>query len=77
MNSTFLRLQWRDAAKGAALAVILAVGQFILSALQNKGFALTSADFTAAGDLAVKAFSAYLLKNLLSTEDGKFLGSIG
>ena len=76
MQSNILKLDWRDVGRGLLIAVLAAVGQLVLTTIQTKGIHITTADLQAAGDLALKAAAAYLVKNLLSDENGKFLGSV-
>lgn len=78
MPSGFLRLNLKDFAKGAFLSVLAAVVTPVLAAANSGNFdALVSLDWQEIGKTALTVFIAYLLKNLLSTEDGKILGKIG
>lgn len=76
MESAFLRLNFKDLAKGAVVAVLVAVLQFVLQVLQGDGLSFSVANLSQILDLAVKAGGAYLLKNLFS-KDNRFLGKIG
>ena len=75
--SKFLNLNTRDFVKGLLVAVLVAVFQLSATLLQNKGLSLTWNDLTPILDIALKSGSAYLLKNLLTNESGKFLGVVG
>lgn len=77
MNSNFLRLNVRDIAKGFALAIITVVIGAIQQALSEHGFDFGAYDWPVIVNVAITAGVAYLAKNLISTEDGKVLGSIG
>ena len=77
MESAFLRLNFKDVGKSLVVVVLVAVLQFILSALQGSGLeAFSAPNLLQALDLALKAGAGYLLKNLLSKEN-KFLGVVG
>ena len=77
MPSGFLKLNSKDFVKGLVLAILVALFQLGSKLLEEKGLALSGADLKVALDLAVKVSGAYLVKNLFSNEDGKFLGKIG
>ncbi len=77
MNSSILKLNFKDISKGFVLVVLIVVLEFILNLLKTAGLDLTLDSFSPLLDLIVKAGGAYFLKNLFSTEDGKFLGKIG
>ena len=71
MNSKFLLLSWQDFFKGLILAVITAVLTGIMQGLNAGSF-----DWKAIGTMALTALIAYLLKNLGTDEEGKFLGKL-
>lgn len=77
MNSAFLKLNAGDFARGAALAIIVAVLGGIQQMFAGHGFDFASWNWGMIGDLALTAFSGYLSKNLLSNENGKMFGKIG
>lgn len=77
MNSSLLHLNFRDLGKGLVLAVLVAVLEVGLQLLKDKGFDLSAQDLAAVLDLSLKVAGAYLLKNLLSDKEGKFLGKVG
>lgn len=76
MASSLFKLNSRDFVKGLVVAVLIAVLQLVLTLLQNKGLDLAKDDLLSILDIAVKGGAAYLVKNLLSTEDGKVFGKI-
>lgn len=81
MNSSFFKLNGKDLAKGAVMALIGGFVLPILAAFQNPDFSIFTADWSVllrlAENGAVIGFSSYIIKNLFSTEDGKVLGVIG
>lgn len=76
MNSALLKINVRDIAKGAILAVLVAVLGALQQAVSAHGFDVAAYNWGFILDLAVNSFLAYLAKNLLSDENGQFLGSI-
>lgn len=80
MDSKFMNLNWKDLGRGAVIAVFGAFILPILAAVQTPGFNLFEADwngiFVLAVNGAVAAFAGYILKNVLSSSDGKFMGKL-
>jgi len=72
MKSPFLNLDTKDFLKGLLLVVLTSVITIIQESL-NQGS--LSFDWKAIGTTALTAGLAYMLKNLLSNSDGKFLKS--
>ena len=72
MKSAFLSINWNDIFKGFIVAGLASVGTIILPIL-NSGLLPTLADLKTAGVTGLTAGLAYLLKNFLSSQDGKFL----
>lgn len=77
MQSKFLNINFKDVAKGLVVAVLVVVLGALQQALTAHGLDITVYDWGGIIDVAWKAGIAYLAKNLLSTPDGKVLGSIG
>lgn len=77
MNSAFLKLSSNDFVKGAVVAVIAAVFATLAQWFNAPGFGFASFQWDELGKVAVMAFIAYMSKNLGSSDNGKFLGSIG
>lgn len=77
MNSTLFKLNLGDFARGAVVAVLAAVFAWLAQALNAPGFDFAHFQWDELLKIAVAAFTAYMSKNLLSTETGKFLGKIG
>jgi len=81
MNSTMFSLSTKDFAKGVVMAVLSGMGLPVLAVLQTPDFNILTADWHQIGILtvngAILGFVAYVVKNFLSTEDGKFVGSVG
>jgi hypothetical protein len=80
MNSQFFKLNLQDVGKGAVTAVIGAVLGVLYGAFNQPGFDLFNADWAQIASDAVKlgvnTGFAYLIKNLLSDTEGKFMGKI-
>ena len=70
--SKFLTLDVRDIIKGLSISIISAVLTVILDILQ-KGSVI---DWKAVGIIALTTGISYLLKNVLSDENGKIAGKI-
>ena len=72
MNSILFRLNWRDFAKGAVLAVAAAV----LVVVQSSVASNSAIDWNLVLQVAEGSFFSYVLKNYLSDESGKLLGKL-
>jgi small basic protein len=70
-------LRSEDFAKGAALAVIVAVLGAVQQALTAHGFDVASYDWGFIINVAITAFVGYLGKNFVSDEKGAVLGKVG
>lgn len=75
--SGFFQLNMKDIAKAAALVVITAFLGALQQAVTAHGFDIAAYDWGTILDFALTAGGSYLVKNLLSTSDGKVLGRIG
>lgn len=78
MNSPLLKLGSHDIVKGAITAVLAAVITVLYGVVSQAGFNVFEADWSAiltnVMQGALTAFVAYLGKNLLSDENGDFMG---
>lgn len=78
ITSEFLKLSKSDVVKAVIVAVLAPVAGYVGQCLQafsvGGSFAI---DPTQVWHFALTGFSAYLVKNLLTDSQGKFLGSIG
>lgn len=72
MKSPFLNLNIQDFFKGLLLVVLTSVITIIQESLTQGSLAF---DWKAIGTTALTAGLAYILKNLLSNSEGKFLKS--
>lgn len=81
MGSEFLSLSKNDWVRGAVMALLGGVVAAIGGEVTQSGFDVFHANWVSIGQLAVNgAFAggiAYILKNLLSDQNGKVLGRIG
>lgn len=78
MNSSFLQLKSSDFVKGLVVAVLTPVLGALSTALNGMGVSIfASFDFYSLVKIGALAGIGYVVKNLFSTQDGKFLGSIG
>jgi hypothetical protein len=75
--SGIFRLGWADLARGLVLAVLTAVMTSCQQAISNGNIDPSAWDWRAIGGVALAAIVAYLLKNLVSDEQGRVLGRIG
>lgn len=76
MNSNMFSLNFSDVAKGAVVAVLVAVLGAIEQGLTAHGLDFMAYDWASILNLAVTAGIGYLGKNFLSS-NGKFVGKIG
>lgn len=78
MNTPMFSLGKSDVFKGAVTAVLAAIITVLYGAVSQAGFDVFSADWgvilTNVIQGALTAFIAYLGKNVLSDEDGDFMG---
>lgn len=77
MQSGIFKLGMVDLAKGLVLALLTAVLTSAQQAITAGNLDPASWDWRTIGGVALGAGVAYLLKNLLSTTDGKFAGMVG
>mgnify|MGYP001579596841 CR=1 FL=1 len=81
MNSTMFRLNLSDVSKGLVMAIITGFMLPVAAAFQTPGFDIFQANWSEIVNLAINGavigFTGYIVKNFLSDEDGKVLGSIG
>jgi len=81
MNNPMFSINGKDFAKGLLIAVLSGVLLPVSAMIQTPGFDLATVNWSAVLSLAmngaVVGFISYMMKNFLSTEDGKFLGTIG
>jgi hypothetical protein len=76
-GSGIFRLNLSDLARGLVLAVLTAVLTSCQQAISSGNMDPSAWDWRAIGGVALAAIVAYLLKNLVSDEQGKVLGRIG
>lgn len=75
MNSKYLTLIKKDYVKALITTILAAAIKFVHQLLADKDmFSITIADLKQLLNVAIVAGLGYLLKNYLTTEDGKFLG---
>lgn len=72
--SALFKLNSSDFAKGLIVAVLAAVVAALAEALKMPNFDFLAYDWTTLLNVAITAGLAYLSKNLLSDESGKFGG---
>lgn len=73
-KSNLFRLDWLDAGRGIAVAVLAAVLTYLVSALNTPGFEFSAIDWAYIVKIALTSGISYLVKNFLSTPDGKLGG---
>lgn len=67
--SGFLKLNLGDIGRGVAVAVLTAVISYLANLTT-----ITNVDFNAVLQIAILAMLGYLAKNLLTNQNGQFLG---
>lgn len=72
-----LQLSKNDFIKGLVLAIIVAVLTWLMQVVGSDTFQFSSVDWSQIAKVAVTSGIGYILKNLLTTNDGKVLGAIG
>lgn len=77
LYSSFFTLNLKDVAKAAALVAITAFLAAIQQAVTAHGFDIGAYDWGMIVDVSLTAGGSYLVKNLLSTSDGRVFGKIG
>jgi accessory gene regulator protein AgrB len=73
MRSGLFKLNWLDFGKGLIVAVITAILTFLYEQVVQGGVALDLALLQQVGSVALAALLAYVLKNLFTNSQGKFL----
>lgn len=76
-NSTLFHLVKADFTKGLVVAIITPAILGLASALQTPGFDLATFDWAMMVKIGIAAGLGYIVKNWLSTSDGKVFGRIG
>lgn len=76
MRSDFLRLNVRDFVRGLVVAVLAAIISWAAGVFQP-GVDFATIDWSAIWQIAITSGVAYVAKNLLSDDQGLFLGKIG
>ena len=67
--SDLYRINWSDFWKGLLLALIVAIISFI-----SKFFNIPILETDAVGNTAIVAFIGYIIKNFITTKEGRLLG---
>ncbi len=76
-KSAFLRLDSNDFFKSIIIAFLSPIVLFLSSAIGIPGFTFSSLDFGMLIKIGIASMLAYLVKNVMSDDQGKFLGKIG
>ena len=74
MKSNLFRLDFLDAGRGLAVAVLAAVLTYIVGALNSPDFAFSAIDWGYIVKIALTSGISYMVKNFLSDESGKLGG---
>jgi hypothetical protein len=77
LQNGIFKLAWADLARGAVLAVLTAVLTSLQQAISEGNIDPAAWNWRTIGGVALAALVGYLLKNLLSDNDGRFAGKIG
>lgn len=72
-SKSFLKVGWADAGKGAILAVITSTMDSVLQILQADNANFKDISLQRLGVVATISFMSYILKNVLTNSDDKFL----
>lgn len=76
-KSGLLKLNLGDLGKGLVLVLLLAGLEGVSAVFKVNGLDVSLDNFSPVLDMLVKCGAAYLLKNVFSAENGKFVGRIG
>ena len=71
MNSGLFKLGWRDLLKGAFVSIVFAVLMYLKTSIGDHTFTLTLDTLKTIGSLSISTLIAYLMKQLLTDEEGK------
>lgn len=74
-NSKLFSLDWKDAGKGAIIAVLVPVFAKLAEVMGAPGFDFVTFQWSTLFSIGVSAFLAYLLKNFTQDRDGTPFGS--
>lgn len=77
MFSSLLSLNYKDLVNGLVIAVISAVGGVLYQAAQAGSLDIFTYDWSSVGKLVLNATIIYLVKKLMTAENGKVFGKIG
>ena len=72
-QSAFLRLSWNDLGKGILVAFFTALLTGVLTGINTGDFQFTWTFFKPVVIASIGAILAYLLKNVFTSSEGKFL----
>lgn len=76
MKNGLMKLVPGDILRGLIVAVFTGVLTFLAQAVNAPAFDYATFDWAQLGGIAITAGVAYLSKNLLTTNDGSFLGKV-
>jgi uncharacterized membrane protein YciS (DUF1049 family) len=76
IRSALLKLNMNDFVKGLAIVVIVSILGALNDAIQTSGLAVAQYDWGSIEKVAITAGIGYLVKNLLTSENGKIFGRI-
>ena len=74
MKSNLFRLNFLDAGRGIAVAVLAAILTYLVGALNTPGFEFSAIDWAYIVKIALTSGISYMIKNFLSDESGKLGG---
>ncbi len=77
MKNGLFTLQWTDLWRGLVVSVLAAVAVYVLAVLNAPGFSFLTIDWAEIARIALASGIGYLVKNLLTTNDGTLLGVQG
>lgn len=76
MNTGLFKLGWKDLIKGAFVSIVFSVLMYLKSSIDAGTLALSLDTLSTILNLSVSTLIAYLVKQLLTDENGKLGGKI-
>lgn len=73
MNNGIFQLAWSDIGKGLVVAVFASVAMYLLGVLNTPSFDFSLINWTEIGRVALSSGLGYLVKNLVTDNQGNFL----
>lgn len=76
MNTGLFKLGWKDLVKGAFVSIVFSILMYLKSAIDADTLALSLDTLKMIFNLSISTLISYLVKQLLTDENGKLGGKI-